>query len=242
MKDQDTILQNHLVNGSRYAANFDYLMHNYVVDKLSPYFKGGWCCELGAYKGAMTKKLLPFFNKFSVLEIEPELVAILNSDPALQNVEILHKDFTEYKKYTEFTDIISCHSLEHIESHIDFLHHLKSHKNKDTRVFFVVPNAHALSRRIAVKMGIIDDCKEVTAFEKSIGHFHSFTRETLKKDLISTGWSIIASGGIMLKPLSNHQFDEALASGIINMQYLDALEALSSDYADLSASIFFVCE
>ncbi len=239
--DKDKVLQNKQDGFSQYASDFDYLMHDYILKQITPYFKGKHIAELGSYKGEMTKKLLKIFPEVTAIEIMDELCVELKKIPS-KNLSVVCSDFTKFKDYSQFSDILSSHSLEHIQDHIKILQHLKDNKAASTRVHIIVPNANSLSRQIAVKMGLMEHEEDVTEFEKSIGHFHTFTRKKLSKDLESVGFKIISSGGIMPKIYSNGQYDKSLSHNIIDIKYLDACSELSDKHPELCASIYFICE
>lgn len=240
-KDLNLILSNKNIGLSRYAANFDYRMHDYVIETLSEFFVGGEAAELGSYKGEMTKKLAKCFDTVAALEIEDELCHFL-SENTPDNVNTIKCDFTQYTDFDSYSDLFSVHSLEHINDHLGFLKHLKMHKNEEAHLYVVVPNGLSLSRQIAVEMGLMKSPTDITKFEKSIGHFHTFTTETLKKDIEEAGFQIVANGGIMPKIFSNGQYDSAFEKEIIDTNYLDACYKLSSKYPEICASIFFVCK
>ena len=52
---------------------------------------------------------------------------------------------------------------------------------------------------------------------------------------------IIDAGGVLVKPLANFQFDQAIALGIVGDAYLDGCNELAKTYPELSASLFAVC-
>lgn len=240
-KDLELVLTNETVGLSRYAADFDYLMHDYVLRTLSPNFKGSKAAELGSYKGEMTLKLAQLFKSVTALEIETELCAELKNRMP-NNVKVTECDFTAHKEFSEFTDIFSVHSLEHINHHIDFLAHLKKYKNPESNLYIVVPNGDSLSRHIAVAMGIMERNTDITDFEKKIGHYHTFTRETLQQDIEKVGLNIVKSGGIMPKIFSNGQYDKAFSAGILSEEFFEASFKLSDRYPDICASIYFICK
>ena len=240
MSDAKIIHDNTLIDGSRYAADFDYLMHDFVIERLRPLFLSGAGIELGAYHGEMTVKLQPFFTPLDVVEMDPvacERIRALTRG----GVEIFQEDFTRFAHFGRYRNIILSHSLEHVDGHIEFLRHLAATKQADARVFIVVPNGMSLSRQIAVGMGLVEKPDAVTPFERRVGHYHTFLPSSLRADVESAGLKILEFGGVMPKIFSNRQYDLALEAGIIDRKYLDACFALSGAYPEICASIFAVC-
>jgi hypothetical protein len=240
MSDAKIIHENSLVDGSRYAADFDYLMHDYVIERLRPFFLSGAGVELGAYHGRMTVKLRPFFTPLDVIEMDPvaceKIRAITSSE-----VKIFQEDFTRFAHFNRYRNIILSHSLEHVDAHMEFLRHIAATKQADARVFIVVPNGMSLSRQIAVGMGLVERPDAVTAFERQVGHYHTFVSGSLCADIENAGLNILEFGGVMPKIFSNRQYDLSLEAGIIDRKYLDACFALSGAYPEICASIFAVC-
>ena len=109
------------------------------------------------------------------------------------------------------------------------------------QLFVAVPNANALSRQIAVKMGLVECNAAVTPAEARHGHRRTYSMDVLLSHVRAAGYCVHDYGGILVKPLANFQFDQAIAHGIVNDAYLDACNELAKTYPELSASLFAVC-
>jgi len=110
------------------------------------------------------------------------------------------------------------------------------------RLFLVCPNAHAASRQIAVRMGIISHNSAVTDAELKHGHRITYTLDTLERDARAGGLNVVYRSGIFFKALANYQWDKLLATDIISKDYLEGCYDLGQIYPDLCASIFLLCE
>ena len=238
---KEVILENLEKNNSKYASDFDYLMHDFIIETIKPYFIKDNILELGAYKGEMTKKLLCNFKYVSSIEIIPELCVYLRN-LKFENLQIFQTDFFEFNNYNDYDNIISCHSLEHVEKHKDLLKKIKKSKKDTCRLFIIVPNAFSLSRQIAVNMGLVSHPESITDFEKTIGHYHTFSINKLSIDIKNSGFKILDKGGIMPKIFSNSQYDRCIKNDIINTEFLRASYQLSKNYPELCSSIYFICE
>ena len=104
----------------------------------------------------------------------------------------------------------------------------------------VCPNAYAASRQIAVRMGMIKKETDVTAGEKSHGHYVTHSMKTLVHEFKNTGLKIIDHGGICFKPLANFQIDLAMKKNIINKNYIEACFILGKKYPELCSSVYAV--
>jgi hypothetical protein len=77
-----------------------------------------------------------------------------------------------------------------------------------------VPNANAINRRLAVKMGTLTSCDELSPFDLNIvGHRRAYTLKTLTKDINEAGLSVTRTGGVFYKMLSTPQMDWFLKNG-----------------------------
>jgi ribosomal protein S18 acetylase RimI-like enzyme len=195
--------------------------------------------EIGSHDGSMTEQLLGIYNYLSVLEPSNQMADVVRSKFG-DRVRAFNVTLDDFLSYREFDDIFLVHVLEHLERPIQSLKHLRDHMNQDSRLFVLVPNAFALSRIIAVKMGLLADELEILESEKVQGHLRNYDSSTLKAHVEEAGFEIIDSGGVLLKPLANFQMDTALDANLISKEYVDALDKLSlvSDFG--TASIFVV--
>ena len=97
------------------------------------------------------------------------------------------------------------------------------------------------SRQIAVKMGLISHNTAVTPAEAAHGHRCTYSFDTLERDAVSAGLTVVHRSGIFFKALANFQWDSILKTDIISKEYLEGCYKLGQQYPDLCASIFLVC-
>ena len=227
-------------NDRKYAYEFDYLLRRYLMRALRPSFAAGRALELGCYEGEMTALLLDEFDDVTVVEAASELVA-----RARQRVEdrarFVCGRFEDVDLEGQFENVFLVHTLEHLDEPIAVLRKIQRWLAPDGRLFVVVPNANAASRRIAVKMGLISHNSAVTPAEHEHGHRITYQFDTLERDVRASGLEIHGRGGVFFKPLANFQFDRLLKTDIISGDYLEGCYALGMEYPDLCASIYVVC-
>ena len=241
--DKELIHSNSLVSGSRFAADFDYKMHHYNIRLFESFLKNSNCLELGCYHGAMTKKLANVSQKVTAIDFDDVCVASTKENCREEsNVTVLQADFFDYEGYEKHDVIYFSHTLEHIEDDRKLLEVIYTKMKKDALLITIVPNGESLSRKIAVKMGIMEDELIVTDFEKSIGHFRTYSMQKFQELFKSFPFSEFKFGGIMPKIFSNHQFDQSLECNIIDDKFLDALFELSDEYTQICASIYSICK
>lgn len=228
----------------KYAYGFDYdVMHPYMVKSFEPFFVKGSLLELGSFKGAVTKRLMPFSDDITCVEASD--VAVAEAKELVgDKVTFFTSMFEDVKLPKKYDNIVMTHTLEHLDDPIKVMKRINDEWLSDGgRFFLVVPNANAPSRQIAVKMGLISHNTAVTEGEKAHGHVITYTLDTLERDAVAAGLKVVYRSGIFFKALANFQWDKILQAGdIISPEYLEGCYALGQLYPDLTASIFLLCE
>ena len=78
-----------------------------------------------------------------------------------------------------------------------------------------VPNAMAINRRLAVLMGSLTACEELSPFDiHVVGHRRSYTMASLCEDVEKAGLKVTSTGGVFYKMLSTPQIDWFLKNGL----------------------------
>ncbi|MDD5297983.1 MAG: GNAT family N-acetyltransferase [Rhodocyclaceae bacterium] len=227
-------------NDRKYAYDFDQNLRQYILRTLIPQIVPGNALEIGCFEGEFTKLLLNIFDDLTVIEASQELADRLRRATA-GGVKVLCARIEDASPGTAFDNIFLVHTLEHFDDPVAGLARIRSFLSPGGRLFVVVPNAHAASRQIAVKMGLITHNAAVTEAEFRHGHRITYAFDTLERDARLAGLRIEARGGIFFKPLANFQFDMAMSSGLATPEYLEGCYQLGFQYPDLCASIFLVC-
>lgn len=226
----------------QYAYDFDWVLRTYLLKTIVPYFKSREkALELGCYQGDMTEQILGHFDRLTVVEASNELCNVV-SKRFPNRLDIINSTLEEAAFDGGFDTIFLVHTLEHLDDPISVLSRIKRWLAPGGRLFVAVPNANALSRQIAVRMGLVQHNSAVTPAEREHGHRITYSMDHFEYHLRAAGLRIIQRGGILVKPLANFQFDKALRSGIIDDAYLDGCYELGKLFPDLCASIYAVCE
>jgi len=224
----------------KYAYDFDYRMHGWMLREFDPHIQGQSVLELGCYKGGFTARLAERFARVTVIEAAADLVEAarerVGSGPRFINARFEDADVNE-----TFDAVFLTHTLEHLDNPREVLRRISAWLGSEGRLFLVVPNANAASRQIAVQMGLIAHNQAVTEGEFAHGHRKTYSLDTLLDEVRAAGLRVERSGGIGFKPLANFQIDGALRAGIIDDAYLEACYVLGQRYPDLCASIYAIC-
>ncbi len=225
----------------KYAYDFDYILRDFIVRSLLPYFIEGSALEMGCFEGIFTKTLTAHFKDLSVLEGSSELIEKAKQTTSGSNVRFISGMFENTEFNEKFDNIFLMHTLEHLENPTLVLKKIRSWLSEKGRLFLVCPNANAASRQIAVRMGIIDYNAAVTDGEYKHGHRKTYSLDTLENEVRISGLKINATGGVFFKPFANFQFDKLLKEQIIDQKYLEGCYSLGMIYPDLCASVYVIC-
>jgi 2-polyprenyl-3-methyl-5-hydroxy-6-metoxy-1,4-benzoquinol methylase len=224
----------------KYAYDFDSVVRRYMMRTLAPYFTSGKALEIGCFEGESTELFAEHFSDLIVIEASEHLIAIAKKR-VRDDVHFIHATIETAVLEPLYDSIFLVHTLEHLDDPVACLARIGSWLSPQGRLFVVVPNAHAASRQIAVKMGIIETNHAVTAGERAHGHRCTYSLDTLEHDVRMARLNVLSRGGIFFKPFANFQFDLLIKNKVIDQAYLDGCYALGMHYPELSASVYLVC-
>jgi 2-polyprenyl-3-methyl-5-hydroxy-6-metoxy-1,4-benzoquinol methylase len=126
--------------------------------------------------------------------------------------ESLIEDFECNQK---FGSVFMLDLLEHVNDPVAVLAKAASFLESAGRLIVHVPNCDAVNRKIAVRMGTLSSCDELSPFDLQIaGHRRSYNLESLRQDVERAGLNVIKTGGIFYKMLSTPQMDWFLKNGL----------------------------
>lgn len=242
--DRDYAIESKDNSNRSYRYSVDALVRQYFLermDSLGLLNKEDPCLEVGSHDGSMTAQLLEYFKEIEVIEPVVDFHEKLREEFGTRI--LVHSGVTSEFVFTgKFKSIFLVHVLEHMDDPVVELARLGRWLSPGGSLFVLVPNADALSRQIAMKMGMMTDVQDVLPGEKMQGHLRTYNKEQLLSHAESAGLEVSHVGGILRKPLANFQLDSAIQSGIISLEYLEALNELSKSYPADSSSIFIVAK
>lgn len=234
------------VTGHKFAYDFDYdVMHPFMVRSFEPFFVKGNVLELGCFKGEFTKRLVPYFEDITCIDASEDAIAVAKKvlNPLNSKIKFIHATFEKANLTNHYDNIVLTHVLEHLDDAVGLLKRINQEwLSPNGKLFIVCPNANAVSRQIAVKMGLITHNSAVTKAETEHGHRITYSLDTLERDAVCAGLKVVHRSGIFFKALANFQWDKLLATNIVSKEYLEGCYQLGQVYPDLSGSIFLVCK
>ncbi len=227
-------------NERKYAYEFDSVVREFLLDRVCPSLnQESPLLEIGAYMGDMTAQILERFQQVTVLESSPQLCDHLQQRFTGQ-ISLIRGAVEEVIVQDNFETIFLIHTLEHLDDPVGCLRRISQWLSPRGRLVIAVPNADALSRQIAVRMGLIESNSAVTPGEWEHGHRRTYSIDQLLRDVRQANLRIEDHGGVIVKPLSNRQFDQALELGVVSSDYVKACDELSKEYPHLAATIFVI--
>jgi 2-polyprenyl-3-methyl-5-hydroxy-6-metoxy-1,4-benzoquinol methylase len=224
----------------KYAYDFDYRMHGYMLRAFEEKLPAGRALELGCFEGEFTKRLAAIYPDLTTVEGSSDLIAVARA-AAPDGVTFVLSRFEDYAPDARFDAVFLVHTLEHLDEPVELLRRIGTWLTPTGRLFLVVPNAHAASRQIAVAMGLITHPTAVTEGEFHHGHRRTYNLEALTAHVREAGLTVAETGGVFFKPFANFQFDKLIASGLVGEDYLEGCFKLGRAYPDLCASIYAIC-
>jgi 2-polyprenyl-3-methyl-5-hydroxy-6-metoxy-1,4-benzoquinol methylase len=221
------------------AAPFDAVMRRFMMRTFEPFFSNGPCLQVGCAHGDQTSLLVDRFAEVTVVEPTPMFIAETRRrvGERARFVEALIED---YDTDTRFDTILFSHVLEHVADAPSVLAKLGSLLSPAGRLYVVVPNAEAPSRRIAVKMGVLDHLEGLSADDVAAGHRRAYRLDTLCRDVRAAGLPIEFTGGIFFKPLANFQLNALIGGSLMGETFLEGCYQLGREDPASCASIYAI--
>ena len=220
----------------------DNVMRELSLRTFDPYIQATWdCLQLGYSAGVDADLLRVRVKSLDIVEGCAAFVAAGRAQ-SYENVAFHRCLFEEFATDKKYDAVFALYVLEHVFNVPELLLMIKSILKPQGLLFVVVPNARALSRQLALHMGILTDLKALTKNDHSHGHRRVYDRVLLNKDLNAGDFQTIAQGGILLKPLADFQMSSLLQQGILTQQHVDGLYTLGLEYPDLCSALFSVCK
>lgn len=194
-------------------SNYNSILGYYQVQTCLEYATGSSALDIPCGDGLLTAEYNKHFSK--VVGVDASRTHLDKAKKRLPDLEFYHDLIEEFKYPDKFDNIFMINVLEHLADPVKALANMIPLLKPDGNVMIHVPNAQALNRKIAVEMGTLTHCEELSPFDTNIaGHVRAYTLDTLIYDITSAGLKIKATGGVFLKMISTPQMDWFLENGL----------------------------
>jgi 2-polyprenyl-3-methyl-5-hydroxy-6-metoxy-1,4-benzoquinol methylase len=191
---------------------YNSILGYYQIQSCFEYARGSAVLDLACGDGLLTRLLREHFDR--VVAVDASSTHLAKARKLLPDVEFHESLIEDLELNEKFDSVFLLNLLEHVTDPILVLQRAASFLAHDGVLIVHVPNAAAINRRIAVLMGTLESCEELSPFDINVvGHRRSYTLETLKADVEKAGLKVNATGGVFYKMLSTAQIDWFLKNG-----------------------------
>jgi len=198
---------------SDYHTEYNKILAQYKVQSCLEHIQGTSLLDIACGDGLITAQFKPYFSR--VVGVDASSVHLAAARKRLPDVEFHESLIEELNLSQKFDTILMLDLLEHVIDPIIVLKKAASFLKNDGVLIVHVPNTNAVNRKIAVLMGTLKSCDELSPFDIEVaGHRRSYTLESLKEDIKNAGLQVTETGGIFYKMLSTPQMDWFLKKGL----------------------------
>jgi 2-polyprenyl-3-methyl-5-hydroxy-6-metoxy-1,4-benzoquinol methylase len=198
---------------SGYHSEYNHFLAHYKVQSCLEHRRGTRLLDVACGDGLMTAEFARHFPRVVGVDASGHHLAEARARvPGAEFHESLIEDFATGER---FDSVFMLDLLEHVVDPVAVLRKVAGFLAEDGVLIVHVPNALAVNRRLAVLMGTLESCEELSPFDINVaGHRRSYSMQTLSRDLEAAGLRIEATGGIFYKMLSTPQMDWFLKNGL----------------------------
>jgi 2-polyprenyl-3-methyl-5-hydroxy-6-metoxy-1,4-benzoquinol methylase len=198
---------------SQVFSDYNHVLGYYQAKECLEQARGSSLLDMPCGDGTLTSMLAPSFSR--VVGVDASSKHLELARKALPNVEFHEALIEDFETPERFSTVTMLNILEHVVDPIGVLKKAASLLADDGVVLVHVPNAYAVNRRLAVLMGTLTECEELSPFDiQIVGHRRAYTIRTLCADVESAGLKVVKTGGVFYKSLSTPQMDWFLKNGL----------------------------
>lgn len=233
-------------------SKLDELVDTYNIDTATEHFKrlefleklaarkdlrGAAILELGSANGQLTELLAKLSPRVVAVDGSARFLAMAKARPANHKVRFVHCAFEELALTEQFDVVVMHHILEHVEDPRRILSGVRTLLSSQGVIAVSVPNAHALSRQLALKMKLMGSLYDLTDNDRRHGHYRVYDDKSLEEELTSAGFGIIARHGLSFKLFADFQNEQIVKAGVIGEAQFRGLWKLADDYRTVSGAL-----
>lgn len=198
---------------SQVFSSYNLVLARYQAMACVEHARGTSLLDMPCGDGSLTALMAHRFSRVVGLDASSKHLALARE--ALPDVELHEGLIEEFESEERFDTVTMVNVLEHVIDPVLVLRKAASFLQDDGVLIVHVPNARAINRRLAVLMGTLTECEELSPFDINVvGHRRSYSLDTLCADVASAGLKVVATGGVFYKMLSTPQMDWFLKNGL----------------------------
>ncbi len=191
--------------GDTYAT-YNNTLGQFIAQSCIECVPSGTVLDLACGDGELTRRFAAHYERVVGVDASTSHLATARaSNCGAEFHESLVEDFHTEER---FDGVFMVCLLEHVVDPAALLRKAASFLKHDGQLVVHVPNANALNRRIAVKMGSLASCEELSPFDIEVaGHRRSYTMASLRAEITRADLKLGETGGVFLKMMSTPQID-----------------------------------
>ncbi len=198
---------------SQIFSSYNQIMGRYQAQACLEHARGTSLLDMPCGDGSLTAWLAPSFSR--VVGVDASSKHLELARKALPNVELHEALIEDFETPDRFGTVTMLNVLEHVVDPVQILQKAASLMEETGVLLVHVPNALAVNRRLAVLMGTLTTCEELSPFDIQIaGHRRSYSLKSLCAEVENAGLKVIQTGGVFYKSLSTPQMDWFLENGL----------------------------
>jgi 2-polyprenyl-3-methyl-5-hydroxy-6-metoxy-1,4-benzoquinol methylase len=198
---------------SKFHTDYNAVLAHYKVLSCLDHAKGDSLLDLACGDGMMTAMFAQHFKR--VVGVDASGAHVQEARERLPQARFFESLIEDFDLDEKFDAVFLLDILEHVVDPVAVLKKAASYLNTGGTLIAHVPNAQAVNRRLAVLMGTLKECDELSPFDIEIaGHRRSYDLDRLVKDVESAGLAVQETGGVFYKMLSTAQMDWFLKNGL----------------------------
>lgn len=198
---------------STHHSTYNAILAKYKVQSCLEHAVGDSLIDLACGDGLMTKAFSGRFNR--VVGIDASGFHLEKARAFCPEAEFHEALIEEFETDEKFDSVFMLDVLEHVIDPRALLQKAASFMSDNGVMVIHVPNSDAVNRKIAVLMGTLSSCDELTPFDLEIaGHRRTYNIESLRKEVEEAGLSVKETGGVFYKMMSTAQIDWFLQNGL----------------------------
>lgn len=225
------------------ANDFDRIVGEIQTYKAMELGVGESVLDIGCGIGQYTPLFLYRFKR--VVGLDPDKNYLRVARRAKYRIEYVEGWGETFKLNEKFDTISMNNILEHVDDPILLLKNCKKHLAENGRIIIQVPNAHSVTRKLGVLMGLIDNLENMTEKEINFyGHKRTYNILSLVDDCERAGLKVVGTGGILYKPLPNEILWDIYKKNNEKWRklFIKALVEFGKDKPEDCACIYVICK
>lgn len=198
---------------AKFHSEYNEILAKYKVKSCLENAVGDSLLDMACGDGMLTAQFARHFK--TVVGVDASSIHLSEARKRVPTAEFHESLIETFECERRFDSVFVLDLLEHVQDPVAVLQKAASFLKPEGRLVVHVPNSEAVNRQIAVKMGTLTSCEELSPFDIEVaGHRRSYDLQSLQQDIETAGLTVSKTGGIFYKMLSTPQMDWFLKNGL----------------------------